>query len=174
MKLYGLLAAAAAVSAIAIPMALTAAPASASTNQISIIQEPGMVGNPGVFIPIASSLGTTTERMFIQWATIAPSPNSSKQPKFNASDPNAYPARNWAIYDQAIRSAQQAGITVDLEVTGGSPAWASGKNAPTGPKSCWIHDRAYCSWMPNATMYGQFVHAVTERYDGHFKPKVLD
>src|ERR1700735_1217620 len=24
--------------------------------------------------------------------------------------------------------------------------------------------------MPNATMYGQFVHAVTERYDGHFTP----
>ena len=108
--------------------------------------------------------------MFIQWATVAPSPNGAKQPNFNASDPNAYPARNWAIYDQAIKAAQQAGITVDLEVTGGSPRWASGKNAPTGAKSCFIHDRAYCSWMPNAKMYGQFVHAVTERYDGHFKP----
>ena len=74
MKLYGLVAAAAAVTAIAVPMALTAAPASASTNQISIIQEPGMIGNPGEFIPIAHSLGATTERMFIQWATVAPKP----------------------------------------------------------------------------------------------------
>ena len=40
-------------------MALTAAPASASTNQISIIQEPGMLDNPGTFIPIdAPDAGT--------------------------------------------------------------------------------------------------------------------
>ena len=167
-KLYGLVAAAAAVTTVAVLMALTAAPASASTNQISIIQEPGMLGNPGVFIPLARSLGPTTERMFIQWATVAPSPNGAKQPNFNASDPNAYPARNWAIYDQAIKAAQDGGITVDLEITGGSPAWASGKNAPAG--SCFVKNRSYCSWMPNAKMYGQFVHAVTERYDGHFKP----
>jgi hypothetical protein len=170
MKLYGLVAAAAAVTAIAVPMALTAAPASASSNQISIIQEPGMVGDPGVFIPIAHSLGATTERIFIQWATIAPSPNATKEPNFNASDPNAYPASSWALYDQAIKLAQQAGITVDLEVTGGSPRWASGKNYPKGSKSCWQHDVAYCAWMPNAKMYGQFVQAVTKRYDGHFTP----
>jgi hypothetical protein len=169
-KLYGLVAAAAAVAAVAVPMALTAAPASASTNQISIIQEPGMLDSPGTFIPIARSLGATTERMFIQWATVAPSPTATKQPNFNASDPNAYPARNWAIYDQAIAAAQKAGITVDLEVTGGSPRWASGKNYPKGSTSCWQHDVSYCAWMPNATMYGQFVHAVTERYDGHFTP----
>jgi hypothetical protein len=170
MKLYGLVAAAAAVTAIAVPMALTAAPASASSNQISIIQEPGMIGDPGVFIPIAHSLGSTTERVFIQWATIAPSPNATKEPNFNASDPNAYPARNWALYDQGIKAAQQAGITVDLEITGGSPRWASGKNYPKGSKSCWQHDVAYCAWMPNATMYGQFVQAVTKRYSGHFTP----
>jgi hypothetical protein len=167
-KLCGLVTAAAAVTAIAAPMTLTAPPASASTNQISIIQEPGLVGNGGKFLPLARSLGTTTERMFIQWATVSPNPSAAKQPNFNASDPNAYPARNWAIYDQAIQEAQQAGITVDLEVTGGSPRWASGSTAPAG--SCFVKDRAYCSWMPNAKMYGQFVHAVTERYDGHFKP----
>jgi hypothetical protein len=167
-KLCGLVAAVAAVTAIAVPLALTAAPASASSNQISIIQEPGLISNPGAFVPIAHSLGATTERMFIEWATVAPSPNAAKQPNFNASDPNAYPAKNWAIYDQAIEAAQQAGITVDLEVTGGSPRWASGKTAPAG--SCFAENHAYCSWMPNASMYGQFVHAVTERYDGHFKP----
>src|SRR6202034_4499853 len=122
---------------------------------ISIIQEPGMLGDPSTFIPIARSLGATTERMFIQWATVAPSPNATKQPNFNASDPNAYPAINWAIYDQAIKAAQQAGITVDLEVTGGSPRWASGKNPPKSSTSCFIHDRTYCSWMPNAKLYGQ-------------------
>ena len=170
-KLCGLVAAAAAVTAIAVPLALTAAPASASTNQISIIQEPGLIGNPGYFVPIAHSLGATTERMFIQWATIAPSPNATSEPKnFNASDPNAYPAQNWAIYDQAIKAAQSAGITVDLEVTGGSPRWASGKDYPKASTSCWQHDVAYCAWKPNAAMYGQFVRAVTKRYDGSFKP----
>jgi len=167
-KLYGLVAAAAVVAAIAVLMALTAAPASASTNQISIIQEPGMMSDPGTFIPLDRSIGATTERMFIQWATVAPSPNAATQPNFDASDPNAYPARNWAIYDQAIEAAQQAGITVDLEITGGSPRWASGKSAPAG--TCFVKDRTYCSWMPNAKLYGQFVHAVTERYDGHFTP----
>ena len=127
----------------------------------------GLGRRPRIRALTPAPLRTLTD---VQWATVAPSPNATKQPNFNASDPNAYPAKNWAIYDQAIKSAQQAGITVDLEVTGGSPRWASGKNYPKGATSCWQHDVAYCAWMPNAKMYGQFVHAVTERYDGHFKP----
>ena len=128
-----------------------------------------MLGDPGAFLPIARSLGATTERMFIQWATVAPSPSATK-PR-TSTRLTRTPTRRGTGRSTTRRSRppSRRGSRSIFEVTGGSPRWASGKNAPTG-QSCSARTAAYCAWMPNATMYGQFVHAVTERYDGHFKP----
>ena len=45
---------------------------------------------------------------------IAPRSGSKNKPQFNATDPNAYAAKNWAPFDAIVRAAQDAGITVDL------------------------------------------------------------
>jgi hypothetical protein len=157
---------AAAVLSAALMLALVgASPASASTKQISIFQDDSMLANPAAGLAEVRALGATTVRLTVQWYLVAPNPASAKAPKFNASNPSAYPAAKWAPYDAFVKTAQQMGITVLFQVGGGAPRWAEGKNAPSNYQK--NHSFA---WMPNATMYGQFVHALTERYSGTFKP----
>jgi hypothetical protein len=163
-KLCGLIAAA--VLSAALMLALVgASPASASTKQISIFQDDTMLANPAAGLAEVRALGATTVRLTVQWYLLAPNPASTKAPKFDASNPNAYSAAKWAPYDAFVKTAQQMGITVLFQVGGGAPRWSEGKNAPSNYQK--NHSFA---WMPNATMYGQFVHALTERYSGTFKP----
>ena len=150
-------------------LSLTASQAAASTKQISMIQDGSILASPATALPQVRALGATTVRVFVTWYSLAPKGASKSAPKgFNGSDPNAYPKSKWSPYDQLVKEAQQQGITVDFELTGGTPRWAEGKNVPAG--SSYVKDRSYLSWEPNARMYGQFVHAVAERYSGHFKP----
>ena len=168
-KLYGLVAVVAAVAVSLMPALFWPSPASASTKQISIFQDNSVTTNPAGILPEIRALGATTVRVFVTWYSLAPNGGSTSAPKgFNGSDPADYPASKWAPYDQIVETAKQLGMTVDFELTGGSPRWASGANPPAG--SSFVKDRAYQSWEPNAKLYGQFVHAVTERYDGTFKP----
>jgi hypothetical protein len=169
MKLCGLLLAVALTAAGA--LALTASKAAASSKQITMIQDNSILSNPAAALPQVRALGASTVRVFVPWYTLAPRGASKTAPKgFKGSNPNSYPKSKWAPYDQLVKTAKQDGITVDLELTGGSPRWASGKNPPKSSPG-YTKDRAYFSWEPNAKLYGQFVHAVAERYSGHFKPK---
>jgi len=148
-------------------LSLTAvSPAFASNDQFSIIQDQSFLTSPATALPQARALGATTVRMFLQWYSIAPDPASAYEPKgFDASNPNAYPASAWAPYDTLVETAEREGIRVDLELTGGVPRWAEGSNPPT----VYREDTSF-GWLPSPNLYGQFVHAVTERYDGHFTP----
>ena len=167
-KLCGLVAAALAVSA-ALMVSLLASSAAASTKQVSIIQDNSILSDPAAALPRVRELGATTVRVFVSWYSLAPNGAAKSAPKgFKGSDPNAYATSRWQPYDTLVQTAKQMGITVDFELTGGSPRWASGANVPAN--SSYVRNRAYQSWEPNAKLYGQFVHAVTERYDGSFKP----
>jgi hypothetical protein len=152
---------------IAAAFTLTDAPsASASTTQLAIIQDQSLLSSPATSLPLVRSLGVRVIRVSLPWYSLAPHPASTHEPKFDASDPNAYSATAWAPYDALVRAAAGQGLVVSFELTGGAPRWADGKNPP----------RAYrqsrnAGWMPNARLYGQFVHAVTKRYDGHFQPR---
>ncbi len=77
------------------------------------------------------ALGATTVRIFLPWALIAPDYSAKKKPKFNATDPGAYPAANWAHYDAAIKQAAADHMTVDLTVSGGAPIWGEGPGIPS-------------------------------------------
>jgi hypothetical protein len=156
----------AALLAVTLALSLTAAPASASTGQLSIIQDETFLKSPTTSLPLARALGARVVRVFVQWSSIAPKPSAASKPHFDASNPSAYPASNWAPYDALIRTAQELGIEVDLEITGGGPRWAEGKDPPT----VYLQNDTF-GWRPNPAMYGQFVHAVTERYDGRFTPQ---
>ena len=78
------------------------------------------------------ALGARVIRVFVQWSLVAPKPDATSKPRFDASNPSAYPASNWAPYDALVRTAQEQGIVVDLEITGGGPHWAEGRALPTG------------------------------------------
>ena len=64
-----------------------------------------------------------------------------------------------------MRDARTDGIRVDFTVAGGAPLWAQGASIP--PQG--LTDVNF-AWKPNAGLYGQFVHAVGERYDGSYTP----
>ena len=148
--------------------------AAVSSRQITMLQDNAILASPATALPLVRALGATTVRVFVTWYSLAPDPDAKQPPEgFDGSDPNAYPASKWQPYDQLVEDAQQDGITVDFELTGGSPRWASGSDPPASSPGFTI-DRRYYSWEPNPAMYGQFVHAVAERYDGTFTPAGSD
>lgn len=148
----------------------TAAPAPASKTQVAILEVPNIqYVDTGPALQILRSLGVQVLRLPVLWVSIAPDPNSRTRPNFNASDPNAYPAANWAPYDQLVRQATAAGISLDLMPTGGAPLWATASGAPpcgtVGTASVCFTNTYY----PSASEYGQFVHALATRYPSvHF------
>ena len=120
-----------AATAAMLACALAVSPAaSASSRQIAIIQDTTFLNSPVTALPQARALGARTIRAFVSWYLIAPHPASIHRPRFNASDPNGYPAANWAPYDQMVRLAASERVRLDLELTGGAPRWAEGRNAP--------------------------------------------
>jgi hypothetical protein len=159
------LAGAGAVTAVVASLALHAAPASASTNQIAIIQDGvALNGNPIADVQQFRALGATTLRVMLQWYTIAPDAASSKAPHFSATNPNAYPAANWDQWDEIIKDATAGGMKVDLDIIGGPPRWAQGSGVPSN------FVKNHFGWKVNAGDFGQFVQAVGTRYDGRFTP----
>jgi hypothetical protein len=152
-------------------LATIPAAASASTHQITIIQDSSDLSNSPAATAGAlaqfRALGATTVRVIINWATIAPNAKRKSAPKhFNASDPAAYRAALWTPYDNLDRAAKTYGLTVDFVVSGGAPRWAEGPGSPHN-----YVGNPFFAWKPNAADYGQFFKAVATRYDGRYKPK---
>jgi Cellulase (glycosyl hydrolase family 5) len=129
-----------------------AAAASASSTQYTTVEAPGELlnGNPGPALDEIDSLGAQAIRLLVTWRSLAPDPDATRAPSFNATDPNAYPAGGWAAYDAAIQGARERGIRVHLTLTGPAPAWATAK-----------HDGLT---RPDAKAFGKFATAVGRRY----------
>ncbi|HWF72870.1 MAG TPA: hypothetical protein VG186_05975 [Solirubrobacteraceae bacterium] len=145
--------------------AALASTARAGTTQITIMQDDGRVlSDPVDTLNTFRSLGVTDVRIFIGWASIAPSPNSRRKPGFNALDPGAYPASHWAPYDAAVRDAAARGMGVNFVIAGPAPLWAT-KPGPRGIASRTAHD-----YEPSAPQFGSFAYAVGKRYSGHYTP----
>jgi hypothetical protein len=145
-------------------VALKAAPARASSGQISILQDdPRLDSDPAGTLARARLLGAQVMRVSVSWASIAPAPGSRKAPSgFNASDPASYPAANWALWDAIVKDARTAGIRVDFDLLGGAPRWAAGPGQPARSHNP--------NWEPSASAYGAFVRAVGTRYSGDYDP----
>ncbi|HEV3129143.1 MAG TPA: hypothetical protein VGY32_09185 [Solirubrobacteraceae bacterium] len=109
-------------------------------------------------------LGVSSVRLAVRWRDIAPNSLGKTAPRhFNASDPTAYPTRNWATLDAIVRALNQGGIGLNLDILGPAPRWASGPGAPKGNTNY--------NWNPNPSMYRQFVQALGTRYSGNFDPQ---
>ncbi|HTX46161.1 MAG TPA: cellulase family glycosylhydrolase [Solirubrobacteraceae bacterium] len=138
-------------------------PALASTNQISIMEPgPAVLSDPAGVLHTLQLLGVNAIRLNISWGSVAPDANSTKAPKkFNASQPGSYSEASFAPYDAAVQVAHADGITVEVDVAGGTPAWAF---APGTPK------HANPAYAPTDSAYQAFYEAVARRYDGHYTP----
>jgi len=111
-------------------------------------------------------LGVGIVKVALNWQSVAPAPGSRRAPaRFNAADPASYPPAGWAFYDQVVRQAQQDGIQVGFMLTGPAPVWAQGPGIPSG------HSPRIGNWRPSPAAFGEFAHAVGERYDGSYTSK---
>src|SRR5438477_3540358 len=155
---------AAAIIAILIGLSSGSSPKKARTGPLAMFEEDLQVlAHPQRTLQTLRSLGVDVVRLNVPWASIAPDPASPNRPRFNASDPGAYPPGSWAPFDRAVRQASADGIVLDFLLSGGAPLWANG---PGEPRS----ERAFGAWDPSATAYGQFVQAVGTRYSGTYTP----
>jgi len=143
-----------------IPLVLTAAAllvpaatADASSSQTTTVEAPNelLEGNPSWALDQVASLGADGIRIQLVWESVAPSPNARRAPRFNATDPAAYPASGWARYDAAIEGARARGLKVHVTITGRAPAWATPSKRDGLTK-------------PDPVAFGKFATAVGRRY----------
>jgi hypothetical protein len=110
----------------------------------------------------AAESGGSVDRFNVPWAGIAP---PKLKAGFDATDPSS-PGYNWQRLDAAVRSAASQGMEVLLTVQN-APRWAEGPEPPTGSK-VGIYEIPTGAWKPDPVAYGEFAHALAERYDGSF------
>jgi hypothetical protein len=153
------------LSFLAVAACFAAPFAAASTTQESVVEDDvGLHANTNQTLATLVALGATRIKVAVDWNSIAPDPYSFHAPKaFNASNPAAYPAANWAYYDDIVAQAKTDGLKVGLMLTGPGPLWATG---PGMPSNC-----SCGQWKPSDSAFEAFVRAVGERYDGTYKAK---
>ncbi|MHB8656480.1 MAG: hypothetical protein ACYC91_00780 [Solirubrobacteraceae bacterium] len=146
-------------------------PALASDTQSSILMDDDQLiyASPGNVVGTLEQireLGVETVKVSVVWTLVAPNAASPRKPNFDATNPDAYPRDAWRRYDLIVREAQQLGLGVYFQLTAPAPRWAvAGGPAPQGHP--WSH-------RPNAELYGEFVRAVAQRYDGSFVDAASD
>lgn len=147
--------------------AIASPPALGSTTQLAMFEDDAQLQTqPEATLDTFRGLGVGIVRVFVNWSQIAPQSKSARRPaNFKSIDPAAYPARNWAIYDQIVRDAAARGIQVDLTLTAPAPLWANGRGAPQPD------NKVLADWKPSAREYRAFVHAVGTRYSGRYRPQ---
>jgi Cellulase (glycosyl hydrolase family 5) len=97
------------------------------------------------------AFGVTQVRQLVYWKNFAPRPTSRRKPRFDASNPDAYPAGTWGRLDNLLAAADARGIKVLLTLTGPVPRWATASK------------RGHLD-RPNAREFGRFATAVGRRY----------
>jgi cellulase (glycosyl hydrolase family 5) len=69
-------------------------------------------------------LGVDWVRVTAGWSEIAPSPRSTRRPRFDARDPRAYPAGAWKALDRVYAMATDRGLRTSIDIAFWAPRWA--------------------------------------------------
>ena len=125
-----------------------------------------LFASPGPTLDALKAIGVDNVKVFMQWGPMTPDSTSHTRPAgFDAANPAAYPAANWAPFDAIVRASATRGMGVDLALEAPAPLWATAPGVPPGTSAGFVG-----SWEPSAKEYGLFVKAVGKRYDGHYTP----
>jgi hypothetical protein len=160
---------AAAIAVCALICALPS-PARASSTQQSILMDDNQLiyASPDHVAHTLSELrllGVDRVKVSVVWSLVAPDATSSTKPKFDATDPSAYPAGSWDRYDTIVRLAQAAGLQTYFQFTPAIPAWAIDNSLPGG-------QGIPLGRAPDPREFEKFVEAVGRRYSGTFAAKI--
>jgi hypothetical protein len=104
------------------------AAAAASSSQSMTFEAPRELLDPAKrdrTLQEVRDLGVDRVRALVYWRDYAPAARSKKRPRFDATDPSAYPAGVWSHLDGLFNSAGDRGLSVQLTLTGPVPRWAT-------------------------------------------------
>lgn len=106
----------------------------------------------GVWAARTARAGADAVRVNLYWSLVAPNePQHPRQPDD--------PAYDWQAIDRAVIAADSHGLDVLMTVLA-APAWAEGPRRPS------FELAPAGTWRPDPGAYGDFAHAVAERYSG--------
>jgi hypothetical protein len=110
-------------------------------------------------LEVARDAGVGVVRLTASWSRIAPDPQAATQPPapFAPDDPATYAAGAWEHLDVAVREAHRAGLRVLIDLAFWAPRWA------VDPSSA---DRERPRLRPDPAAFRAFSTAVARRYDG--------
>jgi Cellulase (glycosyl hydrolase family 5) len=136
--------------------AALASPASASSGQTALFQDDHLLLQRGAdtrrqTLDEIKALGADAVKFNVEWASVAP--GERVRPRFDATDPSAYPQQNWARYDGLINDAQARGLRVLVAISAPAPGWATKRRG----------DRSGVD-RPSAAQLALFSQAVGRRY----------
>jgi hypothetical protein len=145
-------------------------PARASATQQSILMDDDQLiyaspAHVGHTLAEVASLGVDRVKVSVVWSLVAPDPTSSTKPKFDATDPAAYPPGAWDRYDTVVRLAQALGMRTYFQFTPSIPTWAIDRSLPGG-------QGLPLGRAPDPHAFEQFVEAVGRRYSGTYAAKI--
>ena len=112
----------------------------------------------------ARDLGFSRVRLTAGWSVIAPAPDVSPAPDFDAEDPAAYPDGAWNNLDRAVRAAHAAGLAPMIDIAFWAPRWATDEVA--------LRDRYRREIDPRR--FAEFARAVATRYAGGYAPPAAE
>ena len=130
---------------------VAASQANASHNELVFFEAPRQLYLPSTrpkTLVQLQALGVKALRVELRWDEVAPSPNSSRRPNFNAKNPAVY---RWGQYDEIVLEAERLKWPVLLTVTSGVPKWATASHKDHLTR-------------PNAKMFEEFMTAVGLHY----------
>lgn len=133
--------------------ALAASPALASHSESVYFEAPRELLSARTRQPTMAklqALGVTALRVQLHWSSVAPSPNSSRSPQFDATNPAAY---NWGQYTPLLEEAARRNWQVLLTVTAPVPRWATAGGADSHGLT-----------RPSGVAFQQFMTAVARQF----------
>ena len=156
--------------------ALLAAPAAASPDQESILQDDPLLLSAktqrqadGMFYAL-TLLGVDRVRVSLFWNHVAPAERSQRKPRFPSpgpGSPDSYPRGAWRRFDRIAIAARKTGVGLLFSVSGPGPAWATRGvhcKKPGAYRRC-----AEGVYKPSPREFGAFVRAAGTRYSGSYR-----
>jgi hypothetical protein len=133
------------------PLALPAVAAAKPSQVVSFEARELLTARRDATLDEIAAFGVRRIREQVVWKNYAPRAASARKPRFNAADPNAYPAGVWGPLDALVAGARARGIQLQLTLTGPVPRWATARK------------RGFTS-RPSAREFRLFATAVGRRY----------